>query len=149
MDTHGALGGDPVVVTAPPRVKRYNRKTTHDASQGGPVNICRHLFEEDHLPNQSSLSCSALSFLVHTPKSQTLCRGKGFASKRKSTEGYKRAAKRAKQQRVLADDPIQAVARLRELSAFQPLFSDRPAEPCLGQGKKVDTLHDRGSAVVR
>ena len=82
------------------------------------------------------------------PKGQTPCRGKGFASKRKTTEGYRRAAKRAKQLQAMAEDPIQAIVRLRELSAFQPLLSDRPAEPCLGQGKKVGIPHNRGSAAV-
>jgi hypothetical protein len=141
------LGANLTIDAAPSRVKRYSKKTTHDEQQGGPTNTSKHLFKNVEPDMQVGASSTGFSFSGFTPNSQTPCRGKGFASKRKSTLGYRRAAKRAKHLRTLADDPIQAIARLRE-SVSRPLLSDGPAESRLEQGKKVGIPHIRDSAAV-
>ena len=120
------LGGNLAVVTASLRVKRYSKKTTHDENQGGPKNTSRQAFANDAFANTNGESSLDFTFSEPVPNGQTPCRGKAFASKRRTNEGYRRAAKRAKQLQVSAEDPIQAISRLRELSASTNAAFMRP-----------------------
>ena len=136
VEVNDFLGGIPAGVTAPSRVKRYSKKTTHDENQGGPKNTSRQAFANDAFANTNGDCSLDFTFSRSVPNSQMTCRGKAFASKRRSKEGYRRAAKRAKHLSESVQDPIQAISRLRELSASTNAAFKRPLSrtlPEIGQ----------------